>query len=395
MVAPLVIRVWRLSSARSGCCSRGLLLAKSPGAFLRFPGKRQRSRSHSEFETDDRPPQLDSHAGRRQDEIRVQIPGEQRFTWTDVDHKVKWESALQLWHNARRTLPMPDLICKALRQLKLDGQSQKDSVETVLNAALGGVWHEACVHAISVLAVEKLFRTLSTLCIIALFGQLRGARLRFRPPLLMLLRVLSCMVCFLLKGRLSNNEPASVSRPGVRTDGSATLVVWLPLPGLKPSVYGSEFLAAVTALEECKPKRLVSDCKGVVSRLHALRAGRRQPTGRHRDLESRALAALPAGVHIVWMKAHQSDKDADESIWSVLICKGAVWPMLRPTTSIRLRFRPLLLELGRINMWLSIRPTPFGVTVRDMWDCIRAESFGEAAGAPAGRGGSSPRAGIG
>eukprot|EP00971_Amphidinium_carterae_P133282 2639551-Amphidinium_carterae.1 len=34
---------------------------------------------------------------------------------------------------------------------------------------------------------------------------------------------------------------------------------------------------------------------GVVSCLHALRAGRRQPKGRHRDLESRALAALPAG----------------------------------------------------------------------------------------------------
>eukprot|EP00971_Amphidinium_carterae_P166462 3299085-Amphidinium_carterae.1 len=65
-------------------------------------------------------------------------------------------------------------------------------------------------------------------------------------------------------------------------------------------------------LEECKPKRFVSDCKGVVSCLHALRPGRRQPKGRHRDLESRALAAFPAGYQIVWMKAHQSDRDADE-----------------------------------------------------------------------------------
>eukprot|EP00971_Amphidinium_carterae_P095967 1899201-Amphidinium_carterae.2 len=88
--------------------------------------------------------------------------------------------------------------------------------------------------------------------------------------------------------------------------------VWQPIPRLKQSVYRAEFLATVRALEECKPQRLVSDCKGVVSCLHALIAGRRQHRGRHRDLESRAFAALPAGVQIVWMKAHQSDKDADE-----------------------------------------------------------------------------------
>eukprot|EP00971_Amphidinium_carterae_P012426 244734-Amphidinium_carterae.1 len=71
-------------------------------------------------------------------------------------------------------------------------------------------------------------------------------------------------------------------------------------------------LATVRALEEGKPQRLVSDCKGVVSYLHTLRAGRRQPKSRNRDLESRALAALAAGVQIVWMKPHQSDKGADE-----------------------------------------------------------------------------------
>eukprot|EP00971_Amphidinium_carterae_P048451 955052-Amphidinium_carterae.1 len=47
--------------------------------------------------------------------------------------------------------------------------------------------------------------------------------------------------------------------------------------------------------------------KGVVSCLHALRAGRRHPKGRHRDLENRALAAFPAGT-----KTHQSDIDAEE-----------------------------------------------------------------------------------
>eukprot|EP00971_Amphidinium_carterae_P312364 6208466-Amphidinium_carterae.1 len=87
------------------------------------------------------------------------------------------------------------------------------------------------------------------------------------------------------------HEPALGSRPGVHT--------------LKQSVYRAEFLATVRpvrALEECKPKRLVSDCQGVFSWLHALRAGRRHPKGRHRDLESRALVAFPAGVQIVWMK---------------------------------------------------------------------------------------------
>eukprot|EP00971_Amphidinium_carterae_P055680 1097796-Amphidinium_carterae.1 len=34
------------------------------------------------------------------------------------------------------------LATQTLRQLKLDGQSQKDSVKSALNAALGGVWHE-------------------------------------------------------------------------------------------------------------------------------------------------------------------------------------------------------------------------------------------------------------
>eukprot|EP00971_Amphidinium_carterae_P056708 1121160-Amphidinium_carterae.1 len=39
------------------------------------------------------------------------------------------------------------LATQALRQLKLDGQSQKHNVRMTLNVALGGVWHEAHVHA--------------------------------------------------------------------------------------------------------------------------------------------------------------------------------------------------------------------------------------------------------
>eukprot|EP00971_Amphidinium_carterae_P245723 4879687-Amphidinium_carterae.1 len=111
-------------------------------------------------------------------------------------------------------------------------------------------------------------------------------------------------------GRHSNNPHFRRCGVGYYTDTGESVL--LPLLGLKQSVYRAEFLATVRALEECKPKRLVSDCKGVVSCLHALRAARRQPKGRHRDLESRALAALPAEVQIMWMKAHQSDRDAEE-----------------------------------------------------------------------------------
>eukprot|EP00971_Amphidinium_carterae_P197857 3926506-Amphidinium_carterae.1 len=46
--------------------------------------------------------------------------------------------------------------------------------------------------------------------------------------------------------------------------------VTLPLPGLKQSVYGAEFLAVVRALEECHPHEVVSDCKGVVNAMQAL-----------------------------------------------------------------------------------------------------------------------------
>eukprot|EP00971_Amphidinium_carterae_P166876 3307059-Amphidinium_carterae.1 len=34
-----------------------------------------------------------------------------------------------------------------LRQLKLDGQSQKEDRKAALNAALGGVWHEERAHS--------------------------------------------------------------------------------------------------------------------------------------------------------------------------------------------------------------------------------------------------------
>eukprot|EP00971_Amphidinium_carterae_P316674 6294663-Amphidinium_carterae.1 len=73
------------------------------------------------------------------------------------------------------------LATQTLRQLQLDGQSQKDSVKIALNAALGGIWHEARAKSVfdvgdlCVFAVVKLLRILSTLCIIVLLGLLRGA----------------------------------------------------------------------------------------------------------------------------------------------------------------------------------------------------------------------------
>eukprot|EP00971_Amphidinium_carterae_P193891 3847109-Amphidinium_carterae.1 len=74
--------------------------------------------------------------------------------------------------------------------------------------------------------------------------------------------------------------------------------VWLPLLGLKQSVYRAEFLAVVRALEECQPHDVVSDCKGVVKAIQALQTGRRMPKGRDRVLELRAMQALLLGQKI-------------------------------------------------------------------------------------------------
>eukprot|EP00971_Amphidinium_carterae_P168976 3347521-Amphidinium_carterae.1 len=131
--------------------------------------------------------------------------GEQHFsdfTWYDADYKVKWDSALHLCKGvADMRLDFQDLeaglATQALRQLILDGQSQKDTVKTVTKRAL----------------------------------------------------------------------------------------------------------------EECQPTRLVSDCKGVAACLHALRAGCMQPKGRRRDLERRALVAMPAGVTTVWTRGSCAPPD--------------------------------------------------------------------------------------
>eukprot|EP00971_Amphidinium_carterae_P105814 2095492-Amphidinium_carterae.1 len=43
--------------------------------------------------------------------------------------------------------PAADPQVSADRQLKLDGQSQKEDRKAALNAALGGVWHEERAHS--------------------------------------------------------------------------------------------------------------------------------------------------------------------------------------------------------------------------------------------------------
>eukprot|EP00971_Amphidinium_carterae_P350642 6491664-Amphidinium_carterae.1 len=233
-------------------------------------------------------------------------------------YKVKWDSALQLCKEVSDSRPdfqglASGLATQGLRQLKFDGQSQKDSVKSALNAALGGVWHEARANSVfdigemcvrcgeAVEDLEHIVHHCPT----------------WAAPSKRLLAS-GCMACCLpLKGRLcltmnrlwlSGNPHEHFRRCGVGYYTDIGESVFLPLPGLKQSVYRAEFLVVVRALEECKPKRLVSDCKGVVCCLHALKAGRRHPKGRHRDIESRALIALPAGVETVWMKAHQTDR---------------------------------------------------------------------------------------
>eukprot|EP00971_Amphidinium_carterae_P329083 6461369-Amphidinium_carterae.1 len=114
--------------------------------------------------------------------------GDQYFSWDEADYKVKRDSALQLCKEVADARPdfqglASGLSMQALKQLKLAGQSQKDTVNSALNAARGCVWHEVlfAMSETCVFAVEKLWRTLSTLCINVLLGRLKGVRLRFRP----------------------------------------------------------------------------------------------------------------------------------------------------------------------------------------------------------------------
>eukprot|EP00971_Amphidinium_carterae_P027126 534751-Amphidinium_carterae.4 len=78
--------------------------------------------------------------------------------------------------------------------------------------------------------------------------------------------------------------------------------------GCRQSVCRAELLAVVRALEECNPRIVVSDCKGVVKALQAIQSGQRQPKGRHRDLEVRARNALIQACQLHWVKESELNK---------------------------------------------------------------------------------------
>eukprot|EP00971_Amphidinium_carterae_P072675 1437218-Amphidinium_carterae.1 len=88
-------------------------------------------------------------------------------------------------------------------------------------------------------------------------------------------------------------------------------------------------------LKSASPKRLVWDCKGVVSCLHALRAGRRQPKGPVKA-GTRIWRAEPwlrfrLGFKSCGCKPTRRTKVLMKGVWSVPICKVTAWLMLRPT----------------------------------------------------------------
>eukprot|EP00971_Amphidinium_carterae_P297448 5909358-Amphidinium_carterae.1 len=106
----------------------------------------------------------------------------------------------------------------------------------------------------------------------------------------------------------------------IRTSEGAVLVTTLtrvkvfgyPFRGSSdPSFVLSSWLRS-GRLRSASPKGLLVIAKVWFPAFTLSKLDARQPKARHRDLESRALAVLPAGVRSVWMKAHQSDKDADE-----------------------------------------------------------------------------------
>eukprot|EP00971_Amphidinium_carterae_P206238 4092535-Amphidinium_carterae.1 len=92
------------------------------------------------------------------------------------DLRAKWDFAQVLCAEVARTRLdfeglATGLSTAAYRQLKLDGQSQKEDRKVALNAALGGVWHEERAHSAFQVGdicvrcgeeVEKKWRTLST-----------------------------------------------------------------------------------------------------------------------------------------------------------------------------------------------------------------------------------------
>eukprot|EP00971_Amphidinium_carterae_P078878 1560642-Amphidinium_carterae.2 len=218
---------------------------------------------------------------------------EQTFTWHEADLKIKWDSARALLADVTTKRPDTGLSTQALRHLKKWKEEPED-----LSHILSPHWHKER-REVELPADDDA---------IPPYVKLHGLLPAPRVPLVL------------------THEPVLVNWTGVVTvwtDGSGKHSddpqhftdtkehVWLPLPGLRRSVYRAEFIAVVRALEECQPHEVVSDCKGVVKAIQALQAGRRTPKGRNRDVELRAMKALLPGQRIRWMKAHLKQADVD------------------------------------------------------------------------------------
>eukprot|EP00971_Amphidinium_carterae_P157877 3129683-Amphidinium_carterae.1 len=73
--------------------------------------------------------------------------------------------------------------------------------------------------------------------------------------------------------------------------------VWLPLPGIKQSVYRAEFLAVVRAVEECQPHEVISGCKGLLKRSSSCYSGRITADDLHGNGQADALVKQGTAAH--------------------------------------------------------------------------------------------------
>eukprot|EP00971_Amphidinium_carterae_P134560 2666825-Amphidinium_carterae.2 len=266
--------------------------------------------------------------------------GEQTFTWHEVDLMIKWDSARALLVEVATKRPDFAGLETGLSTQAGCSNKKDDRTSSAVNAALGGVWHEVRTHKAFTVGEtcvrckeepeelsHSLFRCLhwhkerrdvelpadddTVPDCVKLHGLLPAPRV---PPVLTHEPVLvnrTGVVTVWTDGSGRHSDDPQHRRCGVGYYTDTNEHLWVPVPGLRQSVYRAEFHAVVRALEECQPHEVVSDCKGVVKAIQALRAGRRTPKGRNRDLESRAMKALLPGQRIRWMKAHLKQADVD------------------------------------------------------------------------------------
>eukprot|EP00971_Amphidinium_carterae_P337250 6473971-Amphidinium_carterae.5 len=132
------------------------------------------------------------------------------------------------------------------------------------------------------------------------------------------------------------------------------------------SVHRAELLAVVRALEECQPREVVNDCKGVVKAVQALQ------TGRNRDLEKRALHAHLPGQQLKWMKAHlkQVNVDSGRITADGLHGNGQADALANQGTDAHGPLEPNALP-GPIAIGLTLRTR---YTISGVWSFLNSES---------------------